>query len=930
MNIPRSTYRLQLNKAFTFKNALKIIPYLSDLGISHVYASPIFKARKGSMHGYDVTDPTTLNPELGSREEFLLLISELGKKGIGWIQDIVPNHMAFDNDNHLLMNLLENGPRMLPAQYFDIEWMHQYEGIRGKLLAPLLGDIYGDCLERGEITLKYDRNGFCLQYYEHRFPLKIDTYTTVLSHDLEKLKAELGGSHSGLIKLLGVLYAIKNLPSAHEIEIRKAQTSFTKEMLWELYTTDPAIHSFINTTIMVYNGTPGKPESFTLLDELHSEQLFKLSYWKVANEELNYRRFFTVNDLISVRVENEMVFHESHELIFDLVNQGAFSGLRVDHIDGLYDPHTYLERLRKGAPETYIVVEKILGHAENLPTVWPIQGTTGYDYLNYVNEVLCDHRYRRRFDHLYNDITGRKNNFGKLFLDEKRIIISKHMAGDIDNLALLIKKVSGKDRRGTDITLYGLRKALVELLAAFPVYRSYISGKLFSADDKAHLMKAISDAKKSDPGLVQEFAFIERFLLLRYEPYASEDNQDEWTQVVMRFQQFTGPLMAKGFEDTMLYNFNRLASLNEVGGWPEILGINQETFHHFNIKRMRYWPNTMNCTSTHDTKRGEDTRARINVLSEIPPEWEKNFKSWCKINLRYKTFRGDEPIPDTNDEYFFYQNLIGCFPQEEYGREEFTERMREYMLKAVKEAKVHTEWIKSDVEYEAGLVGFVNNVLNPEISDLFFKEFMPFQRKIAQYGMYNSLSQCLLKLTSPGVPDFYQGSELWDFSLVDPDNRRSVDFVKRTRLLAIIRKIHDSEHPAFLKEIMNNWQNGLIKLYLITKVLSARNEYLDLFRDGHYIPLPTGGKYKENIIAYARTLDEQWGVTVVPRLLTCVVDEHTFPLTKKVWNDTYIQLPDSAPSKWTNHLTGELLNGEKRMEVGMILEKFPVSLLVSV
>ena len=927
MVIPRSTYRLQFNPEFTFYDAQKIVPYLSRLGISHIYSSPIFKARKGSTHGYDIADPGQISDELGGRTEFEALSELVLQNKMGWIQDIVPNHMAFDSSNRLLMHLLENGPDFLKYQYFDIEWNHQYEAVRGKLLAPLLGDIYSECLERGEITLHYDRDGFSLQYYSNRFPLKIETYINVLSHGLEGLKTELGESHSGLIKLLGVLYAIKNIPASHEVDSRIAQVSFTKAILWELYNSDDVIRKFIDTNIKKFNGIPGKPDTFTLLDELHSEQLFKLSFWKVANEELNYRRFFTVNDLISVRVEDEQVFRNTHELIFELINQGRFDGVRVDHIDGLYDPQTYLERLRKEAPELYIVVEKILAHDETLAPVWPVQGTTGYDFLNYVNELFCDCKNKKEFDEIYSSFSGFKSRFEYLLYEKKKLIISKYMVGDIDNVALLIKKISGQDRRGSDITLYGLRRSLVGLLAFFPVYRSYITGTMFSSEDRGHLQKAILEAKRADPGFEREFAFIERFLLLQYEESSPDYKKQQWTEVVMRFQQFTGPLMAKGFEDTVLYVYNRLISLNEVGSWPNVFGIAPEIFHHFNLKRAKNWPNTMNSTSTHDTKRGEDTRARINVLSEIPQEWESNIKRWSKINKIHK-FNSGEEIPDSNDEYFFYQSLIGAYPFNDNEYDTFVKRMCEYMLKSVKEAEAHTAWIKADTEYEVNLMNFINKVLDRSISKDFHEEFSPFQKKVAKYGLYNSLSQCFLKMTSPGIPDFYQGTELWDLSLVDPDNRRPVDFKRRIEFLNQITDINPTKYGNFINELFETWTDGRIKLFMIYRILQARNENFDIFQNGHYVPLHCTGIYHQNIITFIRKGSAGYVLAAVPRLLTSVVSENKLPLGEDVWKDTELRIPDDAPGKWTDAISGKTIKIGSSVSAGELFEQFPAALLV--
>lgn len=927
MNTPQATYRFQFNHSFTFKDALQLVPFLAELGITHIYSSPIFQATQGSLHGYDVTDPNKISDELGGIADFDELIAKVQEYRMGWIQDIVPNHMAINHKNRLLMQLFENGPDVLPYQHFDIEWKHQYRTIRGRLLTPILGSVYGDCLENGEIKLAYDHDGFSLRYYDHQFPLRIETYASVLEHSLYRLKAELGASHSGLLKLMGVLFSIKNLPGAHQVDNRRMQVTFTKSILWELYTNDEAIRNFIDATIKEFNGVAGKPETFSLLDSLHSEQPFKLSFWKVATEELNYRRFFTVNDLISLRVEDEQVFRDTHELIFELVNQGKFNGLRVDHIDGLYDPHTYLERLRRGASSAYIVVEKILGFDEMLPTVWPIQGTTGYDFCCYVNAIFCKNENKKMIERIYHLFTGTKVSFDELLINCKRTIIDTHLAGDIDNLAILIKDISGKDRRGTDITLYGLRKALIELMIFFPVYRSYINSQIFSSEDRNHLQIAIHGARKAHPELVREFAFIERFLLLKYDRSTTDEEIKNWTDVVMRFQQFTGPLMAKGFEDTLLYNYNRLISLNEVGGFPQIFGLEIETFHHFNSKRAKFWPNTLNTTSTHDSKRGEDIRARINVLSEIPEEWERELRKWSKINRRLKINFDSNLFPDANDEYLLYQTLIGAYSADE-DISIFANRVRDFMLKAVREAKRHTNWIAYNTDYEDALLSFIDNLLDRKNSSEFFNEFIPFQKRVAKYGLYNSLSQTILKITSPGVPDFYQGTEFWDLNLVDPDNRKKVDYSKRISSLNEIKKISTSEYPAYIDSLLKQWKDGRIKLFLIYRCNKARNDRSDLFLKGAYIPIHTFGRYKKNIIAFARNFEDQWAIIVVPRFLVEVVDEERIPVSEYIWIDTAVELPVYQDT-WYNVITGETIKLHKTAPVGALFSLFPGSILVN-
>ncbi len=928
MNIPLSSYRLQFNQNFTFDNARAILDYLHRLGISHIYASPIFKARKGSTHGYDVVNPQLLNPDLGNRIDFDKLMEGVKTRGLGWIQDIVPNHMAIDSENEFLIDLLENGPASPLYNYFDINWSHPYEAINGKLLLPILGDLFGDCLERQELQLVYEREGFFITYYEHRFPLRIETYASVLGHNLEKLKVELGSGHSGLIKLLGILYAVKNINSASEYEERKNQLSFAKAMLWELFSGDSTIRAFIEDNLREFNGEAGNPESFALLDNLHSEQFFKLSFWKVATEELNYRRFFTVNDLISIRVEDERVFTDSHAFIFDCVDRDLFSGLRIDHIDGLYNPQQYLERIREHSPDLYIVVEKILGFEEYLRESWPVQGTTGYDFLNMAVELFCEQDHDRKLEKIYQQFTGMHTDVEKLVLDKKRLIISRHMAGDIDNLALLIKGISRRDRRGTDMTLYGLRSALVELLAAFPVYRTYINSDYMSDEDARILKKTFARVRRHSPAHLREIDFIEKFLLLRYEPYSSEETKNEWLNVLMRFQQFTGPLMAKGFEDTTLYNYNRMTSLNDVGGYPEIMGIEPGVFHNFAAKRQHLSPFTLNTTSTHDTKRGEDTRVRISVLSEIPEEWDRALKEWSRINRMHK-----DPecfsVPDNNDEYFFYQTILGAWPfaEEEYG--EFVERIQLYMLKAVREAKFHTGWIRPDTVYEERLHAFINAVLDQKNNRRFFDSFSPFQQKIAFYGVFNSISQLVLKICSPGVPDFYQGTELWDFSLVDPDNRRPVDYELRNNLLNQIYEISEKDVQDFIFKSLSSPQNGHIKMFTMYQLLKFRNENSEFFKCAQYELLHTKGHFRKNLFAFRRFYRGFQVVVVIPRFLTAVCRPGKLPLDD-LWKDTVVELSDGMGLQWRDLFSSsEVHSRDGKLAVAELFSSFPAAVLYS-
>jgi (1->4)-alpha-D-glucan 1-alpha-D-glucosylmutase len=929
MRIPVACYRIQFNPDFGFQAAKTIVPYLAELGMSDLYASPIFKSRKGSLHGYDVVDPNRLNSELGTELHFEGLVDKLKSCGMGWLQDIVPNHMAFDHENQMLVDVLENGPSSQYFHFFDIEWDHPYESIKNRVLAPFLGRFYGQSLEEGEIKLRYTKNGFSLGYYSQVLPLRLESYVHLLTYRLHELKKKLGPDHPDYVKLLGILYILKTLSSREEAHERYDQIKFIKTTLWELYHNNEDIRKFIKENIRIFNGKRGNPESFNLLNELLSEQLFRLSFWKVATEEINYRRFFNINELLSLRVEDEDVFNHTHSLIFRLIEDGKITGLRIDHIDGLYDPTNYLTRIRQRAGDLYVVVEKILDLEEELPTHWPVQGTTGYDFLNYVNGLFCRRENQREFNRIYTNFAGLGAPYEELVSEKKRLILGKHMAGDVDNLAHLMKAISSRDRYGSDITIYGLKRALVEVMAQFPVYRTYIGKGIFRETDPLYVQEAIERAKGSSPGLLNELQFIERFLLLDFGDYVSEEDKSQWIHFVMRFQQFTGPLMAKGFEDTTLYVYNRLLSLNEVGGNPKRFGVSIGEFHGFLERRAKLWSHSLNTTSTHDTKRGEDVRARLNVLSEMPKEWERNIRTWSKINRKKKRKVYGRSVPDRNDEYFLYQTLVGAFPFHE-GEElhTFRERMKEYIIKAVREAKVHTAWLKPDTEYENAFTSFVEGILNSSEGNPFLREFVPFQKKVCHYGIVNSLSQTLIKITSPGVPDFYQGSELWDLNLVDPDNRRPVEFEKRRSFLEDFRQRGDRDILDLISELLRTKEDGRIKLFLIYRALRARNAHPEVFQKGAYVPLEAAGKFKDHIISFARKFGEKWAVTIVSRHLTTVIKEGEYPLGQGVWDDTHIFLPEGVSHGWDNVITDQYVDNGEKLLIGEVITHFPVALLM--
>ncbi len=924
-NLPAATYRLQFNKDFNFKSAVKLLPYLKELGISHIYASPVFKAAKGSMHGYDVVDQTCFNPDLGAEDDFNKLVEEAHRQDIYWLQDIVPNHMAFDFENKMLVDLLENGPDSRFFEFFDVEWSYIHFGDKPAMLAPFLGKYYQEALEGGEISLKYGEEGFSINYYDNKFPVRVGSYADILSLRFEKLQNKTGRNYPAVIKMLGLLHMIKFLPTFENIEERYNQIKFIKALLWELYSDDDIVRMCLNETLKIYNGVRRKPESFNLLDRLLSDQYFRLAYWKVANEEINYRRFFNISSLISLKIENECVFNRTHSLIFRLIKENKIDGLRVDHIDGLYDPEEYLHRIRERIDGRYLIVEKILGEDEILPENWPVEGTTGYDFLNIVNGLFCKTKNENKLSRIYTQFTRRASTFDDLAVDKKRLIISTRMAGELERLSLLVEDIAKHDRHGADITLIGIKTALEEILVHFPIYRTYVNGKNISEPEKEYINRTIGELKYNNPRIEYEIDYIGKLLALQYHDL-SEGLNEKSINFIMKFQQLTGPLMAKGFEDTALYVYNRFISHNEVGGNPSKFGFTLGEFH----KKIKYrginWKHTLNTTSTHDTKRGEDVRARLNVLSEIPDQWHTRVKKWHNMNLKYKTEYNGRHLPDKNDEYFLYQTLVGAFPFEETPDNIFVKRIKDYAIKVVREAKVYTAWVKPDETYENAFLHYIEKILAVSDTNLFLSDLIEFKKYITYFGIFNSLSQTLIKMTVPGVPDFYQGSELWDLNLVDPDNRRPVDFSEREDLLRFIDNNQKEKNKLF-EYLLSDMKNGAVKLYLIRKVIAARRRYPALFNEGKYSHLNSSGEYGKNVISFIRKSEDHIAVIVAPRFTTEVTEHNKLPLGKKTWKNTFIRVPFET-EKLENAITNDIYEGETTLQIGDILKEFPAALLI--
>jgi (1->4)-alpha-D-glucan 1-alpha-D-glucosylmutase len=929
MQAPTATYRLQFNPSFDFQKAKSVISYLCELGISDIYASPIFKAVKGSTHGYDVVDPNELNPELGNWEDFAKLMDERQKCKMGWLQDIVPNHMAFNSENKMLMDLFESGKQSPFFNFFDIRWDHPDKELGGKVLVPVLGRLYKKALASGKIQLGLNIDGFYVQYYEFCLPLCLSSYSNILSYGFKKFKfinPPLKSSFKNLDELCDQFDQLAEQPFS---ESRDKRVRKIKKTLWELYSSKKTFRTYIDRILDLYNGKNSMTDKFTPLEALLSRQYFRLALWRKASERINYRRFFYLNEFICLRVENTEVFEFTHRLLLRLAQEGKFTGLRIDHIDGLYNPTDYLSQLRKKLGGTYIVAEKILEDRENLPNRWPIQGTTGYEFANYVNKLFCCKENEKAFSKIYTHFIGKNRNYDNLVYKKKKYIIRKFMSGDVKYLTHLFGKCLEARNIASYATSQNIEDAIIEIIAAFPVYRTYITKDKCTKTDKGYIRKAISLAVTNNPRLKHAINAIGKCLLCEGQRFQGQRNKKSILNFIMKFQQLTGPAMAKGFEDTVLYCYNRLLSLNEVGSQPDCFGISVEEFHKFNSEKAKRWPHSLNATSTHDTKRGEDVRARINVLSEMPEKWDSKVNHWRRINERKKSKCNGRMAPDAKDEYFLYQTLIGALPFNKTEYEAFRKRIKKYFIKAVKEAKVHTSWVEPNEKYESACVQFVDKLLSFSERDEFWRDFTGFQRKVAGYAIYNSLSQILIKAAAPGVPDFYQGSELWDLNLVDPDNRRPVNFNLRAKLLAQIKNEEDQNELNFVTELLKHPEDGRVKLFLIYKLLSARTKNRQIFDDGDYIPLTTAGSKSEYIIAFARKSGTKIAIAVAARFLSSVINPKQLPIGKNVWKDTSIIISDETAGYWLNIITGEKINISNKLSIGHILNKFPVALLVT-
>ncbi len=954
--IPRATYRLQLNRDFTFAQATAIVPYLARLGISHCYCSPFLRARPGSTHGYDVVDHNAFNPEIGSAEEFETFALAARQHGLGLILDVVPNHMGvMGADNAWWLDVLENGQASRFAGFFDIDWEPLKAELSGKVLLPILGDHYGEILARGEIRLAFEPGlgEFSLYYWQHRLPVDPAEYPRIVGsklRELEKLMAP-----GAFAEFQNIAAAFGHLPSRRDVTPervaeRSRDAPIHKRRLAALCAEEPGLAAHIESRVAWLNGEAGDPASFDALHELIKAQAYRLAYWRVAADDINYRRFFDINDLAALRMENEEVFRATHGLILDLVARGHADGLRIDHPDGLFDPGAYFRRLQSAAAKArgttvdeavsvYLLVEKILADHEDLREDWPLHGTSGYRFANVVSGLFIDTNNARKLSRIYADFIGTTHDFDEMVYQAKRLIMKTALASELGVLAAELSRIAALDRHTCDYTLNALRDALREVVACFPVYRTYVAAGELAPADRRHIDWAMARAKKrSQAADVSVFDFLHGVLTGEIARGKSSEYGERVVRCAQRVQQFTSPVMAKGVEDTSFYRYHRLVSLNEVGGDPRTFGFTLAAFHAANRDRARRWPHTMLATSTHDTKRSEDVRARIDVLSEIPAAWKLTVRRWSRINRSRKQLVDEVAAPDRDDEYLLYQTLLGTWPlngAQGAALAEYCSRIERYMLKAVREAKLHSSWINPNAAYENALVGFIRALLAPGERNLFLADFAPAARRVSRLGLYNSLAQTLIKATAPGVPDFYQGNEMWQFCLVDPDNRQAIDYELRraaVNTLADRCKVPEHELDRLPAELLAqaDTSDAAIKLYVTWRALNLRRERPELFADGDYVPLDTIGMHSEQVCAFARTLTDQYAITAVGRFFTRFDANADGPPPAADWGDTRLEMPLAC--EWRDSLTGRLLRPHQQgskswLAVSDVFSVLPFALL---
>ena len=926
---PLATYRLQFTPRFGFNDARAIVPYLAALGVDFIYASPYLKAKPGSEHGYDVVDPNRLNPEIGTPEEHAAFIATAQAAGLGHLLDFVPNHMGIGVENPWWQDVLEWGEASPYGTYFDIDWRPLREEMRGRVLVPALGDYYGRALERGELMPTFDsRTGaFTVNYFDNAFPLAPTTYGDLLA----LAAAKHGAGEAWALRALAAEFASADRARAIELKAELAGA----------VARDDASRVAIETALESFRAS-NDPAAIDKLDALLQKQHYRLSYWRVSADEINYRRFFDINDLAGVRVEDAEVLGQTHRLAFDLIERGLVQGLRIDHVDGLFDPAGYCRLLHDRAEALgqplYLVVEKILARFETLRGDWPIAGTTGYDFMNEVNGLFVDTRAELAFDRLYRRFAQIGADFEMFAYRAKKDIMRLALASELEVLANMFDRIAKEDRRSNDFTYNVLHDALVETVASFPVYRTYATGVTLEEEDRRYIGWALGSARKrSELGDPRVFDFLEDVLTLAAPATSSNYDGREVLRFAMKFQQYTSPVMAKAVEDTAFYRYVRLASLNEVGGDPRRFGTSGAAFHRSASRRAIEFPQAMLATATHDHKRGEDTRLRIDALSEMPGLWDRTIKRWNRLNARRKTFVDNAAAPTDNDEYHLYQTLVGTWPAEWLSLDEipqdamdaYVERIEAYLRKALREAKFRTSWANPNVPYEDATIGFARALLQPKRGNAFLSGLQGLARECATLGAVSGLAQVTLKLTAPGVPDIYQGTEYWDLSLVDPDNRRPVDYVERAATIASFEKrVAAGDLHALADELVRDWPSGRVKAFVTWRLLHLRRAYPETFSGSSYLPLATDGGDGERLIAYAR----DHIVVAVPRLVRRLVDRGE--RLGFEFDGERVLLPEGTSESYVDRFTGATIavrhdDAGRYVYARDIFAQFPVSVLVA-
>lgn len=873
MIIPNATYRIQFNNNFTLQHFENIIGYLDKLGIDTIYASPLLQAGKGSEHCYNVTDPGKINPEIGTEELFVKISKQLKEREISWLQDIVPNHMSFSGDNERLMDVLERGMNSSYAHYFDIDWQHPE--CRNKLMVPFLDGKPEDLLQNDQLRLVVNDEAMAVAYYDNLYPLR---YESVL-HILEQAGVNLSNAGEYLSKL-----ATADLWQWQKIKHDTLATLLRKKQVQQI--------------IEVLN------KDKNALKKILDEQHYVLCDYRDSGKKMNYRRFFSINSLICLRMEDERVFNDYHQYIHSLYKRGLVHGLRIDHIDGLKDPATYIQRLRKlFGNDCYIIAEKILDTKEVMPPMLEVEGTSGYEFLSYTNQLLTDLQGSEKILEYYKSLVPEASDFYELVYQKKLAFLKTSMQGEWDNLVrMLIENNIINSIRDEEVNI---KEALAVFMASFPVYRIYANKFPIEQQEKDYINEAFDKALKHAPQLQRALHELKAIF---------EKETEKHMRFIQRLMQFTGPLAAKGVEDTTFYIYNPLIGHNEVGDQPCELGVAIDAFHDKMQLRSKDNPLSLNCTSTHDTKRGEDNRIRINLVSEMPDEWIAHVEAWRRMNQPHKKFVKNIDAPSVNDEYMLYQSLLGSIDIDAEIDETYIERTCAFFTKAIREAKVHTTHDNPQQEYEDACIDFIKALLH---SETFMQSFRAFAKKIIQYTYTHSLSQVVIKSTAPGIPDFYQGCELWNLSYVDPDNRRAVDYDKLNKMLNTILAAPDNF--SLLQHLQNNKAAGAQKLFTTHRLLQLRKQFPDVFSCGEYIEVVVPGTDR-HLLAYARKKGDQYVLVMLP--LNIANGQNDF-------KDVPVVLPQELPVKLKNIFTNEVLDFNEQIVLKSLFEHFPVAVYVN-